>query len=144
MCLKYRKHFRYWLYEKVRLPMTQRKYHYNNLIAILNDIDENNEKPSRNSKQDDVKKLCGWLVNQMTNYKNKEHNMKNNEIKLLSTNYLYYHTNFICLIYIPFIPFIENTFSELAFRFHGSYDEINQAMLDYFTRHMGNIRDTLK
>ena len=38
-------------------------------------------------------------------------NVYNDEIKLLSTNYLYYHTNFICLIYIPFISFIDNTFS---------------------------------
>jgi len=41
--LKYKKQFRDWLYIKVRLPKIQRKYNPENLIAILKDIQENDE-----------------------------------------------------------------------------------------------------
>ena len=42
-CLKYKKSFHDWLWIKVRLPKIQTKYHPNNLIELLENIEENNE-----------------------------------------------------------------------------------------------------
>ncbi len=41
MSLKYRNHFRRWLWERVRLPKIEKQYHPNNLIKILNGISDN-------------------------------------------------------------------------------------------------------
>ena len=38
MCFKYKKHFRRWLWERVRLPKIQKKYHPDNLIEKLNNM----------------------------------------------------------------------------------------------------------
>lgn len=43
MCLKYKKQFRSWLWIKVRLPMTQKKYHPNNLIELLKNVKDDDE-----------------------------------------------------------------------------------------------------
>jgi hypothetical protein len=43
MCVKYKNKFHNWLWVKVRLPMTQRKYHPDNLIELLKGIEENDE-----------------------------------------------------------------------------------------------------
>jgi len=40
-CWKYKRQFRYWLYEKVRLPKAQSKYCSENLIALLQNVNEN-------------------------------------------------------------------------------------------------------
>ena len=45
MCLKYKEHFRQWLWIKVRLPKIEQRYHPDNLKGILDalgdDCDEN-------------------------------------------------------------------------------------------------------
>ncbi len=38
MCFKYKQHFRRWLWERVRLPKIQNKYHPNNLLESLNNM----------------------------------------------------------------------------------------------------------
>ncbi len=38
MCFKYKNHFKRWLYERVRLPKVQAKYHPDRLCSILKDI----------------------------------------------------------------------------------------------------------
>jgi predicted site-specific integrase-resolvase len=42
-CWKYKRQFRFWLWEKVRLPKAQSKYNPENLIALLQNIQENDE-----------------------------------------------------------------------------------------------------
>jgi len=48
MCWKYKRQFRDWLWVKVRLPMTQRKYNPEKLISLLENIDENDEETFNN------------------------------------------------------------------------------------------------
>jgi hypothetical protein len=43
MCVKYKKQFRVWLWEKVRRPKAENKYHYANLIDLLSRIEEKDE-----------------------------------------------------------------------------------------------------
>jgi hypothetical protein len=44
MCLKYKEHFRRWLWERVRRPKIEREFHPDRLIEILNSMkDEENE-----------------------------------------------------------------------------------------------------
>ena len=43
MCLKYKKKFRDWLWIKVKLPKIQSKYHPNNLIVLLENVEENDD-----------------------------------------------------------------------------------------------------
>ena len=43
MCLKYKQKFHDWLWIKVRLPMIQSKYHPDNLVELLKNVEENNE-----------------------------------------------------------------------------------------------------
>ena len=43
VCLKYKQKFRDWLWIKVKLPMIQTKYHPDNLVELLKNIDENDE-----------------------------------------------------------------------------------------------------
>jgi len=49
MCRKYKQKFCDWLWVKVRLPMTERKYHYGELIKLLGEIDENDEETFGNT-----------------------------------------------------------------------------------------------
>jgi superfamily II DNA or RNA helicase len=49
---------------------------FNNFEDLKKYIDENNKRPSKK----DIKSLHYWLSDQLTNYKKKEHSMKNNEI----------------------------------------------------------------
>ena len=43
MCLKYKQHFRDWLWIRVKEPAIKMKYHPNNLQELLKDVDENDE-----------------------------------------------------------------------------------------------------
>ncbi len=43
MCLKYKEHFRRWLWERVRLPKIEREYHPDNLIERLNNMKNEND-----------------------------------------------------------------------------------------------------
>ena len=39
MCLKYKRHFRRWLWERVRLPKIERDYHPDKLLEVLNKME---------------------------------------------------------------------------------------------------------
>ncbi len=43
MCLKYKNHFRRWLWERVRLPKIEKQYLPNNLLEILNNMKNEND-----------------------------------------------------------------------------------------------------
>jgi hypothetical protein len=60
---------------------------YNNLIKIKEYIDENKKKPSETDKDKEIKQLGYWIGTQQTNYKKKEHNMKEDKIYTEWTNF---------------------------------------------------------
>ena len=57
---------------------------YDNFIIYLNEakkyIDENNERPSRCSKDKNIKTLGIWINSQIQNYKKRQNNMKDENI----------------------------------------------------------------
>ena len=52
-----------------------------NLEKIKEYIDQNKKKPSSTDKNEDIRSLGQWLCNQLTNYKNNEHIMKDENIR---------------------------------------------------------------
>ena len=54
---------------------------FNNLEWVKNYINNNNERPSSKNKNSDIKKYGAWIGTQGKNYKKKEYNMKNENIK---------------------------------------------------------------
>jgi hypothetical protein len=53
----------------------------NNLEKLKEYIDRNGEKPSYDSKDEDIKRLSQWLSHQIKNYGKKQYIMKNEEIR---------------------------------------------------------------
>ena len=54
-----------------------------NLIKTKKYIDENKKRPNSNDKDNNTKQLGHWITNQLKNYKNKEYNMKDLNIRKL-------------------------------------------------------------
>jgi superfamily II DNA or RNA helicase len=69
-------------------------YSLNNVNKYIN---ENNKLPSEYNKNNDVKKLCSWVLNNKTNYKNKTGIMKNKEIYDLWTLFINEHKGLFML-----------------------------------------------
>ena len=61
---------------------------YNNLELVKKYIDENYNRPSSTDKNKDIKILGKWIQHQITNYKNKEGIMKNEDIYNKWTNFI--------------------------------------------------------
>ena len=59
-----------------------------NLIKVQNFINDNNKSPSCSDKNKNIKILGCWLITQKQNYKNKEYNMKNDDIYNKFTEFL--------------------------------------------------------
>jgi superfamily II DNA or RNA helicase len=68
-----------------------KKYFEDNIIVWMSKLDELKKYIDKNNKrpfQSDEKILCSWLSNQLTNYQNKEHIMKDNNIYNLFDNFM--------------------------------------------------------
>jgi len=60
----------------------------NKLDKVKQYIDENHKRPSKDDENLEIKKLCNWLNNQNTNYKNKTQIMANELIYIEWTNFI--------------------------------------------------------
>jgi len=60
----------------------------NKLNEVIKYIDENNKKPSRKDKNNEIKILGSWISNQQTNYKSKKDIMKDENIYNYGQNLL--------------------------------------------------------
>jgi len=61
---------------------------YDKLVMVKKYIDENNKKPSKHDKNNEIKTLGMWISNQITKYKDKKNVMKNKNIYNLWTEFI--------------------------------------------------------
>ena len=76
---KYKKYF--------QLPTILEKF-VNDLNKLKNYIDTHNQRPSQNNKDKDIETIGNWLSNSQNNYKKKIHNMKDDRIYKLWTEFI--------------------------------------------------------
>ena len=78
---KIRKKWEKFVEEYGKYFMTNEEAWINTLKEVKKYIDKNNKRPAEKSKDENIKKLGGWISRQQTNYKNKNFIMKNKEIR---------------------------------------------------------------